>query len=110
MPSESFKVVGGKKLKGSIVPQGAKNETLQILCAVLLTDKKVTITNVPDIIDVRRLIALLKGLGVEVVKKSADTYVFQAKDVDLDFFETPEFQKDAKKIRGSVMLLSLIHI
>lgn len=105
MPSESFKVVGGKKLKGSITPQGAKNETLQILCAVLLTDKKVTITNVPDIIDVQRLIALLKGLGVKVKKKAEDTYVFQAKDVDLDFFESPEFQKDAKKIRGSVMLI-----
>ncbi len=105
MPSESFKVVGGRKLKGSISPQGAKNETLQILCAVLLSDQKITVSNVPDILDVQRLIALLKGLGVFVDRIADDTYVFQAKNIDLDFFESPEFQKNAKKIRGSVMLI-----
>lgn len=105
MPSESFKVKGGKRLSGSINPQGAKNETLQILCAVLLTDEKVSITNIPDILDVQRLIALLKGLGVSVQRTASDSYTFQAKSVDLDFFQSPDFQKDAKKIRGSVMLI-----
>jgi UDP-N-acetylglucosamine 1-carboxyvinyltransferase len=105
MPLESFKVVGGKKLRGSIVPQGAKNETLQILCAVLLTDEEVTINNVPDILDVQRLIALLEGLGVNVKRNNKNSYTFQAKNVDLDFFESADFQKDAKKIRGSVMLI-----
>ncbi|MEM9990113.1 MAG: UDP-N-acetylglucosamine 1-carboxyvinyltransferase [Bacteroidota bacterium] len=101
----SFKVTGGRSLKGEIVAQGAKNEALQILCAVLLTDQKMTISNVPDIVDVRRLIALLEGLGVRVEKIATDTYTFQADAVDLSFFELKDFQQNATKIRGSVMLL-----
>ena len=105
MPNQSFKVTGGRKLKGELTPQGAKNETLQILCATLLTKEKVTISNVPDIVDVRRLITLLKGLGAEVKKLGKEKYSFQAKEVDLDFFLTEEYQKNAKSIRGSVMLI-----
>ena len=103
--NDAFEVIGGKQLKGTITPQGAKNETLQILCATLLTDQPVTITNVPDILDVNKLIRLLKGLQVKVEKKAKDTYVFQADEVDLDYFKSDEFQKDAKGIRGSVMLI-----
>ena len=105
MSNQSFKVVGGKKLKGAIIPQGAKNETLQILCATLLTSEKVTIANVPDILDVQRLIALLKGLGVEVNKVGKEKYTFQAKKVDLKYFTSDEYQQNAKSIRGSVMLI-----
>jgi len=105
MPNQSFKVVGGKKLKGSITPQGAKNETLQILCATLLTPEKVTISNVPDILDVQRLILLLKGLGVEVNKLGKNKFTFEAKNIDLDYFTSDEYQKNAKSIRGSVMLI-----
>ena len=105
MKGDAFEVIGGKKLKGEIIPQGAKNEALQVLCAVLLTDKKVTITNVPDILDVNKLISLLRGLGVKIDKKKSDTYTFQADEIDLDHFKSDEFQKNAKGIRGSVMLI-----
>jgi len=102
---DTFEVIGGQKLSGEIIPQGAKNEALQILCGVLLTDKKMTISNIPNILDVQRLISLLKGLKVKVRKINKDTYSFQADAIDLDFFTTPAFQADAKKIRGSVMLI-----
>ncbi|MEM1218164.1 MAG: UDP-N-acetylglucosamine 1-carboxyvinyltransferase [Bacteroidota bacterium] len=105
MSADAFKVEGGARLQGSIVPQGAKNEALQILCATLLTPEKVTISNVPDILDVQRLIELLRGLGVKVERLKPDTYVFQADDIDLDYFESAEFQENSKKIRGSVMLI-----
>jgi len=105
MSNQSFKVVGGKKLKGSITPQGAKNETLQILCATLLTPEKVIISNVPNILDVQRLILLLKGLGVEVVKLGKNKFSFEAKNIDLEYFTSDEYQKNAKSIRGSVMLI-----
>jgi len=105
MSNQSFKVVGGKKLKGSITPQGAKNETLQILCATLLTPEKVIISNVPDILDVQRLILLLKGLGVEVIKLGKNKFSFEAKTIDLDYFTSEEYHKNAKSIRGSVMLI-----
>ncbi len=105
MQGDTFEVIGGKKLKGEIIPQGAKNEALQVLCAVLLTDKKVTISNVPNILDVNKLLNLLRGLGVKVVQKKEDTYTFQADEIDLDHFKSEEFQKNAKGIRGSVMLI-----
>lgn len=103
--ANSFRVAGGKKLSGEIYPQGAKNEALQVIAAVLLTPDKVTLTNVPDILDVRRLIELLKGLGVEIKQLNAHDYEFQAKDIDLDYLASEEYQINAKRIRGSVMLL-----
>jgi len=105
MQQNSFRVGGGAKLNGSIVPQGAKNEALQVLCAVLLTKEKVIMKNVPDILDVRRLINLLDGLGVAVTKISPNEYHFEAASVDLDYVASQEYQKNAKKIRGSVMLM-----
>ncbi len=103
--SQSFIVQGNAKLSGSITPQGAKNEALQILSAVLLSDKKITITNLPDIVDVGKLIDLLRGLGVKVDKKSPSEYTFQADDIDLDYFASQEYLDNAKGIRGSVMLM-----
>ncbi len=105
MQSESFEVTGGHSLKGELTPQGAKNEALQVLCAVLLTKEKVTISNVPNILDVRRSLELLKGLGVKVRKVRANTFTFQADEIDLKFYQSAEFQKNAKRIRGSVMLI-----
>ena len=105
MTGNAFEVIGGKKLKGTLIPQGAKNEALQILCAVLLTPEKMTINNVPDIVDVRRLIELLKGLNVKVTRNSKESYTFQADDVDIEFLSSPSFKKNASKIRGSVMLV-----
>jgi UDP-N-acetylglucosamine 1-carboxyvinyltransferase len=101
----SFEITGGTKLKGTIVPQGAKNEALQILCAVLLTDKPVVIKNVPDIIDVNKLIELINNLGVLVTKIDASTYQFEAKNIRLDFLETEEFKKKASALRGSIMII-----
>jgi UDP-N-acetylglucosamine 1-carboxyvinyltransferase len=101
----AFEVIGGKPLRGDIVPQGAKNEALQILCAVLLTAEPVTISNIPDIRDVNKLIELLGSMGVKVERLSADTYRFQADEVNLDYLDTPEFVKQARELRGSVMIL-----
>ena len=106
MSLDAFEVIGGSPLKGEIIAQGAKNEALQVLCAVLLTDEKVTISNLPNILDVNRLIDLLRGLGVAVEQIAKDTYTFEAKAVNLDFFQTPEFRKNASRIRGSVMLIA----
>jgi UDP-N-acetylglucosamine 1-carboxyvinyltransferase len=103
--TNTFKVSGGHQLAGSIVPQGAKNEALQILCATLLTDELVTVHNVPDIRDIRMLLALLKGLGVDIVKLDTHSYQFCASDIDIDFIYTDEFRKKATSIRGSVMLI-----
>tara|TARA_A100001015_G_scaffold66733_1_gene73840 strand:+ start:5101 stop:6411 length:1311 start_codon:yes stop_codon:yes gene_type:complete len=100
-----FKINGGNKLSGEIVPQGAKNEALQILCAVLLTAEKVTINNLPNIIDVNLLIDLLKGLGVKVVENKNGSKTFQADDINLDFIVSEEYRAKSAKIRGSVMLL-----
>ena len=105
MSNESFEVVGGKSLKGEIIPQGAKNEALQIICATLLTPEKVTISNLPDIVDVHRLITLVKGLGVKVRKIKKGSYSFQANHIDLEYFQSEEFTINARKIRGSVMLI-----
>ena len=101
----AFEVRGGKALRGEITPQGAKNEALQILCAVLLTPEPVTISNIPDIRDVNKLIELLRDLGVKVGKLASDTYVFQAENVNLDYMDTPEFVAQAGALRGSVMIL-----
>jgi len=101
----SFEIIGGKKLKGEIIPQGAKNEALQILCAVLLTPEKVTISNVPDIRDVNFLIDLLQEMGVIVDKQAPETYNFQAAHIDLEYLRTPEFKQKAASLRGSVMIL-----
>ena len=101
----SFEVRGGKALRGEITPQGAKNEALQILCAVLLTSEPVTISNIPDIRDVNKLIELLRDMGVKVGKLATDTYVFQAENVNLDYMDTSEFVAQASALRGSVMIL-----
>jgi UDP-N-acetylglucosamine 1-carboxyvinyltransferase len=101
----TFRVRGGKELKGEITPQGAKNETLQILCAVLLTPEKVTISNIPDIIDVNKLIDLLKDLGVKVSKLKSDTYTFQADEVNLEFLKSEDFRKKGAGLRGSIMIV-----
>ncbi len=105
MSSDSFRVEGGHRLSGEIQPQGAKNEALQVLCAPLLTSEKVTISNIPDIVDIRKSIALLKGLGVKVERLAPDTYSFQADDLDLEFLNSPQFVENAQRIRGSVMLV-----
>lgn len=101
----SFRIKGGKRLAGNIKPQGAKNEALQIICAVLLTDQDVELNNVPDIRDVNRLIDLLKGLGVKVEKTGDNQYIFNAKDLNYEEVYTKEYYKNASSIRGSVMLL-----
>lgn len=101
----SFRVEGGHRLKGEITPQGAKNEALQILCAVLLTSEKVIINKVPNIRDVNKLIELLADMGVKVAKLGPESYQFQADEVNLDYLETEDFLKKASALRGSVMIL-----
>lgn len=101
----SFKIKGGQRLKGELVPQGAKNEALQVLCAVLLTPEPVTIHNVPDIVDVNKLIDLLRALGVKVEELGDGAWRFTAKDVDIEFFLRPEFKKMGGGLRGSVMIV-----
>ena len=101
----TFKIEGGHRLKGSIQPQGAKNEALQILCAVLLTPEVVTINNIPDIVDVNKLISLLKKLGVKVEKLKHGSYTFQADDVNLKYLESDEFKVDGRGLRGSIMIV-----
>ena len=101
----SFEIYGGKPLKGELIPQGAKNEALQILCAVLLTPDKVTISNIPDIIDVNKLISLLQTMGVKIEKVEKGTYIFQAKDIDLPYLESDDFKKRAGALRGSIMIV-----
>jgi len=100
----SFKVTGGKKLKGEITPQGAKNEALQIISAVLLTAEKVTITNIPDIVDVNLQIELLHEMGVKVERVSRDTCIFQADNVNVEHLGSEDFRRKSGKLRGSVML------
>ena len=105
MANEAFIVQGNAKLSGSITPQGAKNEALQIISAVLLTGEEVTLENIPDIVDVQKLFALLKGLGVKVNQLTKNSYLCQADDIDLQYFASADYQAEARKIRGSVMLL-----
>ena len=102
---ESFIIEGGQPLKGSITPQGAKNEALQILCAVLLTPETVTIKNIPDIIGVNKLIELLKNFGVIVEKLGRGYYSFKAKEVKIDYLNSDQFKQDGKGLRGSIMLV-----
>jgi UDP-N-acetylglucosamine 1-carboxyvinyltransferase len=101
----SFKIEGGHKLNGTITPQGAKNEVLQILCAVLLTPDRVIIKNVPDIIDVNKLIFILGELGVKVEKLTRNSYAFQADEIKLDYLESEDFKRDGSSLRGSIMLV-----
>jgi len=105
MSNGSFLVQGNCSLSGNVTPQGAKNEALQVISAVLLSKEEITISNIPDIIDVQKLISLLKGLGVKVIRKDTNTYSFQADDINLDFFSSKDYLNEAKKIRGSVMLM-----
>jgi UDP-N-acetylglucosamine 1-carboxyvinyltransferase len=100
----AFEIRGGHPLKGAITPQGAKNEALQVICAALLTDEPVTLTNVPDIIDVNTLIELLEDMGVKVSRPKANTVVLQADNIDPDYFTTHAFRKKSGKLRGTVML------
>lgn len=100
-----FVIQGGRKLKGEIVPQGAKNEALQVLCAVLLTNEPVVISNVPAIRDVHRLMEILSAIGVEISPLASDTFKFQAKDINLDFLKSPEFIRLSGAIRASIMIL-----
>jgi UDP-N-acetylglucosamine 1-carboxyvinyltransferase len=100
-----FKIEGGIRLKGEITPQGAKNEALQILCAVLLTPEKVTINNIPDIIDINKLITLLGHLGVKIEKIGSGSYTFQADEVNIGYLETEAFKKEGGSLRGSIMIV-----
>jgi UDP-N-acetylglucosamine 1-carboxyvinyltransferase len=100
-----FKIDGGIALKGEITPQGAKNEALQILCAVLLTAEKVTINNIPDIIDINKLITLLGNLGVKIQKNAPSSYTFQADEVNVNYLETEAFKKEGGSLRGSIMIV-----
>jgi UDP-N-acetylglucosamine 1-carboxyvinyltransferase len=101
----SFEIHGGKPLKGELTPQGAKNEALQVLCAPLLTAEKVTISNIPDIIDVNKLIALMQAMGVKVEKVEKGTYIFQAKEINIDYLQSEDFKIRAGSLRGSVMIV-----
>ena len=101
----SFEIYGGKKLKGELTVQGAKNEALQILSAVLLTKEKITISNIPDIKDVNKLIELLGDLGVVVNRLSKDTYEFTAADINLEFFQSQTFKAKGGSLRGSIMIV-----
>ena len=101
----TFVVEGGHRLCGEIIPQGAKNEALQILSATLLTDEVVTINNLPDILDVNNLIAMFKDLGVSVTRTGKTSYTFQAKEINISYLDTPEFRKKMSSLRGSVMII-----
>lgn len=101
----TFQIEGGHRLSGEIQPQGAKNEALQILCAVLLTDEKVVINNIPDILDVNKLINLLKNLGVKIEKLGKGSYSFQSDDLDMDYLNSEQFKIDGGGLRGSIMIV-----
>ncbi|HEY4324943.1 MAG TPA: UDP-N-acetylglucosamine 1-carboxyvinyltransferase [Mucilaginibacter sp.] len=103
--NNAFEIIGGKPLKGEIVPQGAKNEALQVLSAVLLTSQKVTISNIPDIKDVNKLIELLRDMGVKVEQLAPDTYSFEAQNIDSDFFLSDAFKEKGGGLRGSIMIV-----
>lgn len=101
----SFEIIGGNKLKGTIIPQGAKNEALQVISAILLSPERIVIENIPDIRDVNQLIELLRCMGVEVANPSEGTYEFKASKIDLDYLSTDDFRTKAGTLRGSVMIL-----
>lgn len=102
---ESFIIEGGHPLKGTITPQGAKNEALQVICTTILTDEPVRITNVPDILDVNNLIKLLQEIGVKVTKHSRHDYTFQSDELKLDYLDSLEFVKKCSSLRGSVLMI-----
>lgn len=108
MTQDYFTVTGGIPLRGTLHPQGAKNEALQVICATLLTPERVTISNIPDIRDVHRLLELIGGLGVEVEHQGSGTFTFCARDIHLDYMHSAEFHRDAQRIRGSVMLIGAL--
>ena len=101
----TFIVHGGKHLKGEIIPQGAKNEALQVICASLLTAEKVTIRNIPDITDVNMIIELLDAMGVNVIRESKSVTCFEAKNINLDYLQTSEFRARSSSLRGSIMVV-----
>ena len=101
----TFKIEGGHQLAGEITPQGAKNEALQILCAVLLTEEEVTLYNIPNIVDVNKLISLLEDLGVKIQKKGKGAYTFKADDINLGYLQSDQFKEDGRGLRGSIMLV-----
>lgn len=100
-----FKIEGGHTLQGEITPQGAKNEALQVLCAVLLTDQKVTIHNLPDIQDVSKLISLLGNLGVKIQRIGRGSYSFQADEINLDYLKSEAFYREGQALRGSILVV-----
>ena len=102
---ESFIIEGGRPLKGTIVPQGAKNEALQVICASLLTSSEVRISNIPDILDVKNLIKLLKDIGVDVTQNSRNDYTFKAETLNLDYLQSNEFIEKCSSLRGSVLMI-----
>src|SRR5687768_17643445 len=102
--SYAFEVTGGRKLKGDITPQGAKNEALQIISAVLLTPEKMTISNIPDILDVNLLIELLGDMNVKIERPQRDTCIFQADNVNVDYLRSDAYKQKSGRLRGSVML------
>ena len=102
---DTFVIEGGRRLSGTIIPQGAKNETLQVICASLLTDEPVEIDNIPDILDVNNLIALLTEIGVRVTKRSRHEYTFQADNLNLEYLGSDEFVKKCSSLRGSVLMI-----
>jgi hypothetical protein len=102
---QTFRIQGGNKLNGDVVPQGAKNEALQIICATLLTPEEVVISNIPDIIDVNKLINLLSSIGVKVNKINPNKYSFKAEQIDLKSLSSEKFKTDGKSIRGSIMIV-----
>ncbi len=101
----SFEIIGQKQMSGEIIPQGAKNEALQVICATLLTCESVTIDNIPDILDVNNLIKLLKELGVEIIKQSPNCYSFKAAHINIEYLQGTEFRKRASSLRGSIMIM-----
>ena len=100
-----FEVIGGRRLKGELVPQGAKNEALQVICACLLTKEEVIISNIPEILDVMKLIALLQGMGVKVERLQKGEFAFKANEINFDYLETEDFYSKAASLRGSIMIL-----
>jgi len=101
----TFVIEGGHQLSGSITPQGAKNEALQILCATLLTSDTIIVSNIPDIIDVNKLIVLLQNLGVKVSKIEKGTYTFKADNVNVEYLHSEQFRKEGSSLRGSIMIV-----
>ncbi len=102
---ESFIIEGGHRLKGTITPQGAKNEALEVICAILLTSDPVRIKNIPEILDVKNLIRLLKDIGVKITHNAENDYTFQADELNLDYLESQEFVSKCSSLRGSVLMI-----